>query len=113
VIVEPDDLVRKLLERWLSEAGFETVAAATHHAMPDAKPRLVVADISESGGARTIIEGLRTAYAAPILATSARFRRGLRGSSEPAKRLHVDKVLPKPFRREQLLRAVQAILKSA
>jgi DNA-binding response OmpR family regulator len=110
VIVEPDDLVRKLLGRWVGEAGFEVVAVATHHAIPPVSPRLVITDISEPNGARTIIEALQAAYAAPILATSARFRRGLGGSSEPAKRFHVAKVLPKPFRREQLLRAIRAIL---
>jgi CheY-like chemotaxis protein len=113
VIVEPDDLVRRLLERWLREAGFEVAAVATHDPLPLVMPRLIVADISESDSARIMIEALQAAYAAPIVATSARFRRGLRGSSEPAKRLHVDKVLPKPFRREQLLRAIRAILKTA
>jgi len=113
LIVETDDLIRKLLERWLGEAGFEVVAVATHRAMPLVMPRLVITDISEPDSARTIIEALRAAYAAPILAMSARFRRGLGGSSEPAKRLHVDKVLPKPFRREQLLRAIRALLKTA
>src|SRR5262249_5041899 len=73
VIVEPDDLIRKLLERWLGEAGFEVVAVPTHHAIPQVVPQLVLTDISEPDGARTIIEGLRAAYAAPILATSARF----------------------------------------
>lgn len=113
VIVEPDDLMRKLLERWLGEAGFDVVAVATHHAMPAVMPRLVVTDISEPDSAQIIIEALQAAYAAPILATSGRFRRGLGGSSEPAKRLRVDKVLPKPFKREQLLRAIRAILKTA
>jgi DNA-binding response OmpR family regulator len=113
VVVEPDDLIRKLLERWLVEAGFDVVAVATHHPTPHVMPRLVITDISESNSARIIIEALRAAYAAPILATSARFRRGLGGSSEPAKRLRVDKVLPKPFRREQLLHAIRAILKTA
>jgi DNA-binding response OmpR family regulator len=113
VIVEPDDLIRKLLERWLGEAGFDVVAVATHDAIPAVTPRLVITDISDPDSARIIIEGLRAAYAAPILAMSCRFRRGLGGSSEPAKRLSVDKVLPKPFRREQLLRAIRALLKGA
>jgi DNA-binding response OmpR family regulator len=113
VIVEPDDLIRKLLERWLAEAGFGVVAVATHHEMPAVMPRLVITDVSEPDSARIIIEALRAAYAAPILAMSARFRRGLGGSSEPAKRLNVDKVLPKPFRREQLLRAIRSLLNTA
>ena len=70
-------------------------------------PRLVIADISEPGSAGNTIEALQAAYAAPILALSARFRRGLGGSSEPAQRLRVAKVLPKPFTRQQLLRAVR------
>jgi DNA-binding response OmpR family regulator len=112
VVVEPDDLIRKLLERWLGEAGFDVVAVATHHPTPQVMPRLVITDISEPDSAGIMIEALQAAYAAPILATSARFRRGLRGSSEPAKRFHVDKVLPKPFRRGQLLRAIRTILKT-
>ena len=113
VVVEPDDLIRKLLERWLGEAGFEVVAVAKQHAMPPVVPQLIITDISEADSARSNIEALQATYAAPILAMSARFRRGLGGSSEPAKRLRVDKVLPKPFKREQLLRAIRAILKTA
>ena len=111
VIVEPDDLIRELLERWLVEAGYQAVAAAKNHAMPMVMPRLVITDISEPCSAGNTIEALQAAYAAPILALSARFRRGLGGSREPAQRLHVEKVLPKPFTREQLLRAVRDCLK--
>ena len=111
VIVEPDNLIRELLERWLGEAGYQAVPLANNHAMPTVTPRLVITDISEPGSARNTIEALRVAYAAPIVALSARFRRGLGGSSEPAQRLHVRKVLPKPFTREELLRAVRDCLK--
>jgi CheY-like chemotaxis protein len=75
------------------------------------KPKLVIKDISDPGSAGNTIEALQAAYAAPILALSARFRRGLGTSSEPARRLHVAKVLPKPFTRQQLLRAVRETLK--
>ncbi len=113
VIVEPDDLIRELLERWLGEAGYRAVSVAKDHTLPMVKPELVITDVSEPGSAGNTIEGLQAAYAAPILALSARFRRGLGGSSEPAQRLHVAKVLPKPFTREQLLRAVRETMKDA
>ena len=110
VIVEPDALLRELLERWLGEAGYNVVSAKDRESTR-VLPRLVIADISDPKSAGATIEALRTAYASPILALSARFRRGLGGSSEPAKRLHVGKVLPKPFTREELLRAVRDVLK--
>jgi CheY-like chemotaxis protein len=113
VIVEPDDLIRELLERWLGEAGYRVVSIAKNHGPPMVKARLVITDIFEPGSAGDTIEALQTAYAAPILALSARFRRGLGGSSEPAQRLQVAKVLPKPFTRQQLLRAVRETLKTA
>lgn len=111
VIIEPDDLIRELFQRWLGEAGFEAVPVAKNHALPMVIPRLVITDISEPESAGNTIGTLRAAYAAPILVTSARFRRGLSGYSEPARRLEVGKVLPKPFTREELLRAVRDCLK--
>jgi DNA-binding response OmpR family regulator len=111
IIVEPDELIRELLERWLVEAGYQVVLANKDHAAGMVTPRLVITDISDPGSAGNTIEALQAAYAAPILTLSARFRRGLGGSSEPAQRLHVEKVLPKPFTRQQLLRAVRETLK--
>ena len=107
VIVEPDDLIRELLDRWLGEAGYSVIVSAKDHSSAVVKPQLVIADISSPGSSGTTIEALRAAYSAPILALSARFRRGLGGSSEAARRLHVGKVLPKPFTREELLAAVR------
>ena len=69
-------------------------------------PQLVIADISSPDSAETTIKELEAAYSAPILALSARFRQGLGGSEAAAHRLHVCKVLPKPFTREELLYAV-------
>jgi len=112
-IVEPDELIRELLERWLREAGYEVIPTARDHPSGMDIPHLVIADISDPVSAGDTIEALQSSYAAPILALSARFRRGLGGSSEPAQRLRVGKVLPKPFTREELLSAVRESLKEA
>ena len=111
VIVEPDDLIRELLERWLGDAGYVVILSPRNHNQHKVMPQLVIADISSPDSAGTTIEALQAAYSAPILALSARFRRGLGGSSEAARRLHVGKVLPKPFTREELLSAVREALK--
>jgi DNA-binding response OmpR family regulator len=107
VIQEEDDLIRELLERWLTEAGY-VVRAAGHES-----PRLVIANVPSPRGAQALIQSLQAVYAAPILVLSGRFRRGLAGSAEAARRLGVKKVLPKPFTRKELLSAVHESLKDA
>ena len=104
LIHEDDVLIRELLERWLGEAGY-TVSAAG-----DEPPCLVIADVPSPRRAQELIQSLQAVYAAPILVLSGRFRRGLAGSAEAARRLGVKKVLPKPFTRKELLSAVAASL---
>lgn len=106
VIVEPDDLIRELLERWLGEAGYGVLCVAKDHAILEVTPQLVIADISDPHSGNRGFEALQAAYSVPVLALSARFRRGLAGSVEAAHRLEVSNVLPKPFTREELLVAV-------
>jgi DNA-binding response OmpR family regulator len=104
LIHEEDVLIRELLERWLGEAGY-TVAAAG-----DEGPCLVIVDVPSPRRAQALIQSLQAVYAVPILALSARFRRGLAGSAEAARRFGVKKLLPKPFTRKELLMAVAASL---
>jgi CheY-like chemotaxis protein len=106
VIVESDDLIRELLERWLGDAGYGVTLPAKGYHPGTVTPQLVIADISSPDSAETTIKALAAAYSAPILALSARFRQGLGGSEAAAHRLQVCKVLPKPFTREELLDAV-------
>jgi DNA-binding response OmpR family regulator len=106
-IREDDDLIRELLERWLEEAGYAVRDSAGE------SPVLIIANIPSPRGAQSRIDALRRVYAAPILALSGRFRRGLAGSAEAARRLGVKKVLPKPFTREELLSAVRESLEDA
>jgi DNA-binding response OmpR family regulator len=100
VVLEEDPLIRPLLERWLGEAGYQVAPIGR------AKPALVIADVPDPQSAEAVLRPLRE-YAAPILVLSARFRRGLAGSAEAARRLGVKKVLPKPFTRKELLSAVR------
>jgi DNA-binding response OmpR family regulator len=105
VIQEEDDLIRELLERWLGEAGYSLCGEGYE------APCLVIANVPSPRGAQGLIRSLQAVYAAaPILVLSGRFRRGLAGSAEAARRLGVKKVLPKPFTRKELLSAVDASL---
>ena len=106
LVVETDDLIRELLERWLDEAGYAVVAGAPDASAGDS-PILVIVNVSSPRAAHVLIRSLRAAYAAPILALSARFRRGLGSSAGAARLLGVQRVLPKPFTRKELLCAVR------
>ena len=101
---EEDVQIRELLERWLGEAGHSVSTTV------EEPPHLVIIDLPRSRGAQALIQSLKAVYAAPILVLSGRFRRGLAGSADAARRLGVKKVLPIPFTREELLAAVAASL---
>ena len=104
VIQEEDAQIRELLEQWLREAGY---LVARPEAVLETAPALVIVNVPEPHAADGVIRSIKGVYAAPILALSARFRRGLAGSVEAARRLGVKKVLPKPFTRKELLAAVR------
>jgi len=101
LVLEEDPLIRPLLERWLGEAGYQVTAPS---GTGEPKPALVIADVPDPQSAEALVRSLPE-YAALLL--SARFRRGLAGSAEAARRLGVKKVLPKPFTRKELLAAVR------
>lgn len=110
LVAETDDLIRELLERWLSEAGY-TVAVwdgpdAVRRPRHEGEPVLVIVDLPCPRVAMVLIRTLQEAYQAPILALSALFRRGLGSSRDVADRLGVRAVLPKPFLRDELLHMV-------
>jgi DNA-binding response OmpR family regulator len=113
LVVESDELVRQLLERWLGEAGYTVVIGNAINPAMEAGVRLVIADIARPRRGEASIRALQALHGAPILAISARFRRGLEGSAEAARQLGVCHVLPKPFTRRQLLAAVLASTRPA
>jgi len=111
LVVEPNDLILGLLERWLSEAGYSVVvedwqrltqAMGEGPEMPD----LVIIDVPTPRAAGPMVRSARQVFASPILLLSARFRRGTSSSSDLARQLGVRKILPKPFTRGELLAAV-------
>lgn len=110
VVVEPDDQILGLLERWLGEAGYAVIAETSPRKLrrggEGGIAHLVIVDVPEPLGANGIIESVRQVHAGPILLMSARFRRGMGSSSSVARQLGVRNVLPKPFTRDELLSAV-------
>ena len=110
LIVETDDLIRELLERWLTEAGYVVETGGVKDEDPDdgvPAPALVIVNVPNPRGAEALVRALERSHRAPVLVVSGRFRRGLGGSVEAARRLGVRRILPKPFTREELLAAVE------
>jgi len=110
LVVEPNDLILALLERWLGEAGY-TVVVETSHRLPPAvngngHPRLVIIDVAIPRSAERLIESVREAHACPILLLSASFVRDMASPVSVARQFGVRRVLQKPFTRSELLSAV-------
>ena len=110
LVVETDDLIRELLERWLGEAGYVVIVGASGDSPRHEEPRLIIVNLPSPRGSQALVRSLKAAYSAPILALSARFRPGLAASREAARRLGVCKLLPKPFSRGELLEAIRELL---
>ncbi len=106
LIVESDDLIRSLLEQWLTDAGYAVRFGEAGQRRNASKPDLVIVNVARPRDAERLIGSLQTEYDAPMLIVSARFIRGLGASAELARELGVRKVLPKPFTRQELLAAV-------
>ena len=69
LVVETDDLIRGLLERWLGEAGYAVVAGTFQKLLEkrirQGMPRLIIADIPSPRGAATLIQSLQEVYSSP------------------------------------------------
>ena len=105
LVIEPDVLIRQLLCEWLAEAGYAVEVQSPSGQRSAVAPDLVILDVPRVAGFQGA-ESLGEGNTAPVLAISARFRRGLGSSAATARRLGVHRVLPKPFTREELLEAV-------
>jgi DNA-binding response OmpR family regulator len=111
LVLEGDDLIRQLLERWLREGGYSVVAGDLERLRLDGRsepvPSLVILDVADPRSAEALIRSVQAVYPVPVIAVSARFRRGLGTSHDAAVRFGASKVLPKPFSRDELMEAVR------
>ena len=110
IIVEPDDLIRRLLELWLTEAGHEVSVCSSCEIGSRRRPDLVILDV---GRPRELGEGagmIAERCDAPIVAISARLRRSARALPQAVRDAGVRAILAKPFSRDELLRTVAQVL---
>jgi two-component system, OmpR family, response regulator len=112
VLYEEDDLMRGLLEEWLTGAGYRVRRATAPAAPAPEDADLVIADIYMPKHAGTrLVDQIRTAHPrTPVIAISAQFRAGLSTAGTIAQSLGVAQVMAKPLTRAALLIAVSAII---
>ena len=110
LVVEPDDLILGLLERWLGEEGYAVVVEASltppQVVGNGGEPNLVIIDVPEPLGAEKIITVRQGRACQPDTASLREIQTGYRVLLSVARQLGVRNVLPKPFTRAELLSAV-------
>jgi DNA-binding response OmpR family regulator len=115
LVCETDDLMRGLLEEWLTGAGYCVRAVAPCGPAPEVAADLVIVNIEmpKYMGARAA-DNIRAAHpGTPIIAISAQFRADLSTAGTTARALGVAQVMAKPLARGALLAAVSAIIDPA
>ena len=106
-LLESDDLMRALAQRWLTEAGHGVVLVQSCCSAPPAQVDLVIANVPSPRAAAGVVCRLQATYAAPVLLLSARLRHCQGRSPTLPCQLGVRGVLPKPFTQQELLQAVE------
>jgi DNA-binding response OmpR family regulator len=113
VIYEADDLMRGLLQEWLTGAGYRVGAATLCGAPRPADLVIVNIGMPKHLGSR-VTDEIRAAHPrTPIIAISAQFRADLSTAGTTAQSLGVAQVIAKPLTRDTLLAAVRAIIDPA
>jgi DNA-binding response OmpR family regulator len=112
VIYEEDDLMRSLLEEWLTGAGYRVLRGTANGAPNPSDPDLVIVSVYMPKHAGTrLIDEIRAAHpGTPLIAISAQFRAGLSTAGPTAQSIGVAQVIAKPLTRAALLGAIGAII---
>ena len=116
LVIEDDPIMREALADWLQAAGYgvRTVpdGSAGLAAVQCRRPALVVTDIHMPGmNGATVISELKRHYPeVGIIAISGLFNSGHGLDAEAALALGASRVLAKPFKRAELLRALAELL---
>jgi DNA-binding response OmpR family regulator len=110
VIYEENDLMRALLQEWLSDAGYRVRAGPPGVNLGGAKLVIVSVYMPKDSGPQLVRE-IRAAHpGTPLIAISGQFRAGLSTVGATAQTLGVQQVIAKPFTCTGLLAAVRAII---
>ncbi|MEO8523654.1 MAG: response regulator [Caldimonas sp.] len=108
-IVEGDDLIREIVQRWLSEAGHTVEVRSLSALLAGNGFDVILVDVASPRSGAPLIAAIRAVHQAPIVMLSARLRSNQAGSSSLARQLGVKAVLGKPFSREELLAAIESV----
>ncbi|HWM67815.1 MAG TPA: response regulator [Steroidobacteraceae bacterium] len=116
VIYEENDLMRALLEEWLSKAGYIVHAAASHE--PSGGPAvgrpadLIIVSVymPKQAGAQLVRKIQAIHPGTPVIAISGQFFAGLTANGAIAQSLGVQQAIAKPLNRLDLLAAVRALI---
>ncbi len=119
LVVDDDDLIRKLVVRTLERAGYEVVASADgqqaarqYRSQP---ADLIITDLfmPEKEGMEIITELRRDHPEVKIIAISGAGSLGPTGYLEVARMIGASRTLAKPFGQEELLSAVRELLEES
>ena len=118
LLIDDNEEMRSMLGQMIREAGFDVVLAANGNEgiaqYRSAPADLIITDIimPEKGGLQTIVEIRRDYPKARVIAMSGGFKSHSDDHGALAKIMGVDRILAKPFSRDDLLGAVDEVLKS-
>jgi CheY-like chemotaxis protein len=110
LVYEEDDLMRALLDEWLSGAGYRVYACAQNSGEDAVNLVIISVYMPKDAGVQRVREVQAGHPGVPLIAISGQFRCGLSAEGAAADALGVRRVIAKPLTRADLLDAVRTII---